>query len=147
MLSLHPALGSFVVFLEEIDSCLKEVRLAVPLCVWTQSDQERRTTENPSSRTGRNRWSLANTGRTVFEISCVSLTTQHRKIIKTLLCWYINTCIYRLFLEGVVFPRTLVRSTSVQQAGLLGSKQDRLLIELHSVETAGLGREEENTVI
>lgn len=45
MLSLHPALDSFVVFLEEMDSCLKEVRLAVPLCVWTQSDQERRTTE------------------------------------------------------------------------------------------------------
>lgn len=46
-----------------------------------------------------------------------------------------------------MFPWTLVRSTSVQQAGLLGSKQDRLLIELHSVETAGPGREEENTVI
>lgn len=77
------------------------------VCLDTEWSGETGYRANPSSRTGRNRWSLANTGRTVFEISCVSLTAQHRKIIKTLLCWYINTCIYRLFLEGVVFPWTL----------------------------------------
>lgn len=36
---------------------------------------------------------------------------------------------------------------SVLKAGLLGGEQDPLLIELHALETAGLGREEENTVI
>lgn len=38
-------------------------------------------------------------------------------------------------------------STSVQQAVLMGGKSDWLLIELQAVETAGPGREEENTVI
>lgn len=41
---------------------------------------------------------------------------------------------------GLSHPRTT-------KAGLLGGKQDQLLIELHAVETAGQGREEGNAVI
>lgn len=63
--------------------------------------------EKPNSRTGRNRWSPTNSAWTVFEISSVSLTGQCAcvcvcpsspclKVIKTLFCWYINTCTYTL---------------------------------------------------
>lgn len=99
--------------------------------------------ELQSNRTGRNRWSLANIGWTMFETARVSLAAQQPKISKTLLCWFIHTCLYwQVFLEENNVSLDPILS-SVQQAVLMGGKWDWLLFELSAVETAGLGREEE----
>ncbi len=53
-------------------------------------------------------------------------------------------------MKGGVFPRTPdgLSHLCATKAGLLGGRQDRLLIrKLHAVETAGPGREEEGAVI
>lgn len=119
-------------------------------CLDTEWSAETKCRANQRNRTGRNRWSLANTGWTVFETTGVSLASQQPKISKTLLRWYIwykqvCVCISKSFFKGIMFLWTPFCSTSVEQAGLLGGKW--LLIELEAVETAGPGREEENTII
>lgn len=142
--------------------------------VWSRNDQQIRSTEEQPKQRDRKKQMVFNkhTARTVFEISSVSLTTRCvsvcvcvsvcpsgpcLRVIKILLCWYVNTCTYSLILcvllscsggGGGCFHGHGLSHLCTTKAGLLGDWQDQLLIrKLNAVETAGLGSEEESTVI
>lgn len=107
-----------------MDSCLEELRLAVTLGVWTQSDQQRRTAEQQDRKKQMvfsKHW-MDN----VWKTARVSLAAQQPKISKTLLCWYIDTCIYwQVFLDGnnvsldrILFHLCATSSLDGRQVGL-----------------------------
>lgn len=154
-----------VLFLEEINSCLKEVVLAV-ISVFGPGMISRDGVQRKTKQQDRKKqmvfskhcmdsvWNLICLSHCSVCV-CVCPSGPRLKVIKTLLCWYINTCIYIVFLcvfalmKGGVFPPDPGPShLCATKAGLLGGGQDRLLIrKLHAVETAGPEREEEGAVI
>lgn len=159
---LHIPLIAFlycILFLEKTNSCPKEALLAMisvfgPGMINRDRAQKK---NNLNSRTGRNRWSSTNTGRTVFEISSVSLLCVSwcvypsgpcLKVIKTLLCS--STHKYTVFLntQACVSMDPGLSHFCTTETGPLGGRQDQLLIrKLHAVETAGPGMEEGSAVI
>lgn len=127
--------------------------------VWTRNDQHRWSTERNQAagqeetdglpQTLHGQCLKAHLSLSLLDVSaCASMCPSgpRLKVIKTLFCSYINTCIYSLSLcfplmKGGLFPWTLLSHLGTSKAGLLGGRQDQLLIrKLHAVETAGLGR-------